>query len=136
MKTLIVIFFFKKADKITERTRLAKEQSRLDICRLDNYKVFALPDDHQYNAKLSDCLHASSVSMYMFKNRIEKYLMKAGYAYMRTLDKPMAEHCHLSCSLGGNLVKSTVANSSLASIVVFIAVAPYPRNRSGCCSRP
>ena len=36
------------------------------------------PADHQCMEKLStDCVHASSVNM--FKNKIDKYLDKAGY---------------------------------------------------------
>ena len=39
---------------------------------------------HTYNVwnKLSEeCVHASSVNSVMFKNRIDQYLVKAGYTY-------------------------------------------------------
>ena len=64
MKILILIFFFEiKESKITRghNYTLVKKQSRLDV----------------WNNLSTDCVHASSVNM--FKNKIDKYLVKAGY---------------------------------------------------------
>ena len=61
MKILILIFFFEiKESKITRghNYTLVKKQSRLDV------RKFSFS-------------HASSVNM--FKNKIDKYLVKAGY---------------------------------------------------------
>ena len=51
--------------------------------KVDPFKVYMLPNIHShrgqsmYGIKSTDCVHTSSVSM--FKNRIDKYLVKEGY---------------------------------------------------------
>ena len=75
MKILILIFFLEI--KESKRTRghnftLVKKQSRLDVRKFS----FSQRTINVWN-KLSTCIHASSVNM--FKNRIDKYLVKAGY---------------------------------------------------------
>ena len=66
MKILILIFFFEiKESKIT---------------REHNYKLvysFSQRTINVWNNLSTDCLHASSVNM--FKKKIDKYLVKAGY---------------------------------------------------------
>ena len=76
MKILILIFFFEiKENKITRghNFTLVKKQSRLDVRKFS-------PSQRSINVwnKLStECVHASSVNV--FKNRIDKYLARAGY---------------------------------------------------------
>ena len=67
--------FLKKKSKITRGHdfTLVKKQSRLDV------RKFSL---HQrtinvWNTLSTECVHASSVNI--FKNRIDNYLVKAGY---------------------------------------------------------
>ena len=73
MKILILIFFFEiKESKITRGHNFTvKKQSRLDVRKFS----FSQRKFNVWN-KL-ECVHASSVNM--FKNRIDKYLVKAGY---------------------------------------------------------
>ena len=74
MKILILIFFFEiKESKITigHNFTLVKKQSRLDVRQFS----FSQRTINVWN-KL-ECVHASSVNM--FKIRIDKYLIKAGY---------------------------------------------------------
>ena len=75
MKILILTFFFEiKESKITRghNFTLVKKQSRLDVRKFSfSHRTIIV-----WN-KLSECVHASSVNM--FKNRIYKYLVKAGY---------------------------------------------------------
>ena len=77
MKILILTFFFEmKESKITRghNFTLVKKQSRLDVRKFS----FSQRTINVWNNKLSEeCVHASSVNM--FKNRIDKYLVKAGY---------------------------------------------------------
>ena len=76
MKILIVIFFFEiKESKITRghNFTLVKKQSRLDIRKFS----FSQRTINVWNKLSTECVHASSV--YMFKNRIYKYVAKAGY---------------------------------------------------------
>ena len=78
MKILILIFFFEiKESKITRghNFTLVKKQSRLDV------RKFSFPQRPIYvwNKLSTEYVHASSVNM--FKNRIDKYLVKAGYIY-------------------------------------------------------
>ena len=76
MKILITHFFFrKKESKITRghNFTLVKKQSRLDV------RKFSISQRtiNVWNKLSRECVHASSVNM--FKNRIDKYLVKAGY---------------------------------------------------------
>ena len=73
---LILIFFFEIRE--SKRTRghnftLVKKQSRLDIIKWS----FSQRTINVWNKLLTECVHASSVNM--FKNKIDKYLVKAGY---------------------------------------------------------
>ena len=52
---------------------LVKEQSRLDVRKYS----FSQRTINVWNTLPTDCVHASSVNM--FKNRIDKYLIKACY---------------------------------------------------------
>ena len=68
------LFLEIKESKITRghNFTLVKKQSRLDVRKFS----FSHRTINVWN-KLSECVHASSVNM--FKNRIDKYLVKAGY---------------------------------------------------------
>ena len=73
---LILIFFFQiKEGKITRghNYTLVKKQSRLDVRKYS----FSQRTINVWNKLSTDCVHASSVNM--FKNKIDKYLAKAGY---------------------------------------------------------
>ena len=74
MKILILIFF-SKLRKITRghNYTLVKKQSRLDVRKFS----FSQRTINVWNNLSTDCVHASSVNM--FKNKINKYLVKAGY---------------------------------------------------------
>ena len=52
---------------------LVKKQSRLDVIKYS----FSQRTINVWNTLSTDCVHASSVNM--FKNKIDKYLAKAGY---------------------------------------------------------
>ena len=76
MKILILIFFFEiKESKITRghNFTLVKKQSRWDARKFS----FSQGTINVSNKLSTECVHASSVNM--FKNRIDKYLVKAGY---------------------------------------------------------
>ena len=75
MKILILIFFSKLKSKITRghNYTLVKKQSRLDVRKFS----FSQRTINIWNNLSTDCVHASSVNM--FKNKIDKYLVKAGY---------------------------------------------------------
>ena len=76
MKILILIFFIEIMEsKITigHNYELVKKQSRLDIRKYS----FSHRTINVCNNLSTDCVHASSVNM--FKNKIDKYLVKAGY---------------------------------------------------------
>ena len=78
MKILILIFFFEiKESKITRghNYTLVKKQSRLDVRRYS----FSQRTINVWNKLSTDCVHAGSVNNIMFKNKIDKYLAKAGY---------------------------------------------------------
>ena len=64
-----------KEGKITRRHNytLVKKQSRLDVRKYS----FSQRTINVWNKLSTDCVHASSVNM--FKNKIDKYLAKAGY---------------------------------------------------------
>ena len=52
---------------------LVKKQSRLDVRKFS----FSQKTINVWNKLSTECVHASSVNM--FKNKIDKYLVKAGY---------------------------------------------------------
>ena len=66
-----------KESKITRGYNfiLVKEQSRLYVRKC----LFSQRNINVWNKLSTDCVHASSVNM--FKNRIDKYLTKAGYTW-------------------------------------------------------
>ena len=76
MKILIRILFQNKASKITRghNYTLVKKQSRLHV-RKYSFSLRTI----EWNKLSTECVHASSVNM--FKNRIDKYLVKAGYTW-------------------------------------------------------
>ena len=70
------IFFLEiEESKITRghNYTLVKKQSRLDVRKFS----FSQRTINLWNNLSTDCVHASSVNM--FKNKIDKYLVKAGY---------------------------------------------------------
>ena len=69
------IFFEIKESKITRghNYTLVRKQSRLDVRKYS----FSQRTINVWNKLSTDCVHASSVNM--FKNKIDKYLAKAGY---------------------------------------------------------
>ena len=69
------IFFEIKESKITRghNFTLVKKQSRLDVRKFS----FSQRTINVWNKLSTECVHASSVNM--LKNRIDKYLVKAGY---------------------------------------------------------
>ena len=77
MKILIIlVFFFEiKESKITRghKNKLVKEQSRLDVREYS----FSQRTINVWNNLSTDCIHASSANM--FKNKIDKYIVNAGY---------------------------------------------------------
>ena len=76
MKILIIIFFSRNFEsKITRRHnyKLVKKQSRLDVRKYS----FSQRTINVSNNLSTECVHASNVNM--FKNKIDTYLVKAGY---------------------------------------------------------
>ena len=76
MKILNQIFFLEiNESKITRRHNytLVKKQSRLEVRKYS----FSPRTINVWNKLSTDCVHASSVNM--FKNKIDKHLVKAGY---------------------------------------------------------
>ncbi len=76
MKILILIFFHEiKQSKITRghNFKMVKKQSRLDVIKFS----FSQRTINVWNTLSTECVHANSVNM--FKNKIDKYLVKAGY---------------------------------------------------------
>ena len=69
------IFFEIKQNKITiwHNFTLVKKQSRLDVRKFS----FSQRTINVWNKLSTECVHASSVNV--FKNKIDKYLVKAGY---------------------------------------------------------
>ena len=69
------IFFEIKESKITrgQNYTLVKKQSRLDV----RIYSFSQRTFNIWNKLSTDCVHGSSINM--FKNKIDKYLAKAGY---------------------------------------------------------
>ena len=72
MKILILIFFSKlrKVKEIEIEGTLVKKQSRLDVRKFS----FSQRTINVRNKLSTECVHASSVNM--FKNKIDKYLVK------------------------------------------------------------
>ena len=92
-----------------------KKQSRLDVRKYS----FSQRAINVWNKLSTDCVHASSVNM--SKNKIEKYLVKAGYTWYKgtvhldfmsrprlSISSNFLLYCHLRCSLDGNLVLNIV----------------------------
>ncbi len=79
MKILIIIFFEIKESKISRGHdfTLVKKQSRLDVRKFS----FSQRTINVWNKLSTECVHVSIVNM--FKNRIYKYLVKAGYTYKK-----------------------------------------------------
>ena len=76
MKILILIFFFEiMQSKITRghNFTLVKKQSRLDVRKFS----FSQRTINVWTKLSTERVNASSVNM--FKNKIDKYLVKAGY---------------------------------------------------------
>ena len=69
------IFFEIKQSKITRghNFTLVKKQSRLDVRKFS----FSQRAINIWNKLSTECVHSSSVNV--FKNKIDKYLVKAGY---------------------------------------------------------
>ena len=69
------IFFKIKESKITRGhfLMLEKKQSRLDVRKFS----FSKRTINVWNKLSAECVHANSVNV--FKNRIDKYLVKEGY---------------------------------------------------------
>ena len=87
MKILILIFFFEiKESKITRghNYTLVKKQSRLDVRKYS----FSQRTINVWNNLSTDGVHASSVNM--FKNKIDKYLVKAGYTLVCNITAVMS----------------------------------------------
>ena len=71
--------FFKL--KEGSRTRGHKAALVKEQCRLDTRKYsFSQRVIHEWNKLPNDCVNASSVNM--FKNRIDRYMTRAGYTKM------------------------------------------------------
>ena len=74
--------FFKL--KESSRTRGRKAALGNEQCRLDMRKYsFSQMVINEWNKLPNDCVNASSVNV--FQNRIDKYLIRAGYTQMRKL---------------------------------------------------
>ena len=98
------MFFKLKEGSITRehKAALVKEQYMLDMRKYS----FSQRVINEWNKLPNDCVNTSSVNM--FKNRIDRYLIRARYTQMRTLmDSRKANgflvHLLFGC---GNLVKS------------------------------
>ena len=77
MKILIIFFFEIMESKVTRghNFTLVKKQSRLDVRKFS----FSQRTINVWNKLSTECVHASTCSVNMFKKRIYKYLVKAGY---------------------------------------------------------
>ena len=76
MKILILIYVSEiNESKITRghNCTLVKKQSRLDV------REFSQRTINVWNNLSTYCVHASSVNNIIFKNNIDKYLVKAGF---------------------------------------------------------
>ena len=80
LDTFILFFELKEGSRTRgHKAALAKEQCRLDMRKYS----FSQRVINEWNKLPNDCFNASSVNM--FKNRIDRYLIRAGYTYMRKL---------------------------------------------------
>ena len=78
MKILIIIFFFEiRESKITRghNFTLVKKQSRSDVRKVS----FSQTTLNVWNKLLPECVYTCYSSVNMFKNKIDKYLVKAGF---------------------------------------------------------
>ena len=80
-----------------------KGQSRFDVRKYS----FSRGTVTEWNKLSADCVHSSS----MCKNRIDNYLVRAGYSQIRTCGLSISQRLpcpqpYMSCCLDGNLVKS------------------------------
>ena len=73
MKILIILFFRKYKITRGHNYTLVKKQSRLDVRKYS----FSQRSINVWNYLSTDCVQASSVNMFM--NKIDKYLVKAGF---------------------------------------------------------
>ena len=76
MKILTLIYFFKiNTSKVTRGHdfTLVEGQNRLDFRKYS----FSQRTVNEWNKLSADCVHSSSVNMFM--NRIDNYLVRAGY---------------------------------------------------------
>ena len=73
MLTGICTSNIKKAVEPEDKAALVKEQCRLDMRKYS----FSQRVINEWNKLPNDCVNASSVNM--FKNRIDRYLIRAGY---------------------------------------------------------
>ena len=83
---------------------------------------------NEWNKLPNDCVNASSVNM--FKNRIDRYLIRAGYTWENccTLDKLMASlsTCHLELVVwDGNLVKYCLLR--IIKVLILILVVSHSK---------
>ena len=79
---------------------LAKDQCRLDIRKYS----FSLRTINEWNRLSTDCVN-------MFKNKIDKYLRRAAYTYMKHVwipGMPVASMC--TCHLGLLVCMATLLN--------------------------
>ena len=88
---------------------LVKEQCRLDMKKY-SFSKRAIND---WNKLSNNCVNASSVNM--FKNKIDRYMIRAGYTEIKnwTFDKPMASllTCRMELVvLDGNLGKYLISS--------------------------
>ena len=81
-----------------------KEQCRFDVRKYS----FSQRTINVWNKLSTDCGYARSVDM--FKNRIDKYIVKTGYTQNSmnrlSISSSFLVYCHLRHSMDGNLVKS------------------------------
>ena len=68
-----------KTRTIGHKAALVKEQCRLDMRKYS----FSQRVINEWNKLLNDCVNASSVNI--FNNKIDTYLIRAGYAQMTKL---------------------------------------------------
>ena len=72
-----MFFKFKEGSRTRgNKAALVKEQCRLDMRKYS----FSQREIHKWNKLPNDCVNASSVNM--FKNRIDRYMIRAGYTQM------------------------------------------------------
>ena len=72
-----IVFSLKKDRTRGHEISLVKDQCRLDIRKCS----FSQKTINEWNRLSAECVNASSVNM--FKNKIDKYLRRAGNTYMK-----------------------------------------------------